>query len=899
MNNVLRYIAILVFETIFVIQSTGIVWAISETENIVHSIEELQVQSNLQVWSIFDEDITDKRFHTMEDISALIASNIEYTEQTVFTSSNAFSDENMFDNFVDSQNQVLITWEKAKKIRVGQQAKKKKNIVWARGSIQVDIHGWTIISTPSWETIDPTQIDILSPTTNISLLASEYHSKKIKKSKKWTPESILNSDVFEFWIPGKHLIFSTPVALSLVTPGYSDGVIVDIATLHEGDAGFNTKGLSVNPTTQCTSDGLATRPWSQGIVKWGKVTFYTCWASSFTINPVGGVVGSNDLKLVIGDYGQIQVYYNGLAQIYGWPPPNTGGGTPSVWPRLRIGTRNIGNGGTAWTSTSTTGSQVGNNYTAKNTLTYTRAWRTYVLVIDWSYTAPNKFFTWKYTLTVPSNNAENVRFYYGMDSYVAGSDTNDVGYYTTTPSQTVGVYDSVANVLSAQRYVSGQTWAWYYVGNYTTVQNQTNGWANYINQIQASTDLGYGINWNFWTTPGTYTSTTEWRILPYVSASVPDLIPGIGQPDPTLAVGVTSQIPITLTNAGQASSSGTHTIVFTLPTGMAGPTAPTSSYGWNCGAQVGVTVTCAKITTIAPLGYETLNIPIIPAPGTQWTFKTFSVTNSGWWDSNTTNNSASVTLQIAIAPTPMDTVLPNITSISLLSWSLLPIGNFPISVSYSDTGTNINTSSFSKKIYSWNTGSLSWSTTDIAPTYTSIIGSPTTDGAAFQVSNLPMGKYRFDISIADNIGNVRMQSYTYYIDAIQWNISSDQYDIGWIPTNTQTFGTGEMIITVKTVWAGFNIQMVSTNTLVKWWDAIWYWDGLRGWWYDMWNGTTYSNTISDPSTSILIANQWASINPNGLLNTYTYRIKFGGKVGTEQVAGLYDGSIKFDISVNY
>lgn len=108
----------------------------------------------------------------------------------------------------------------------------------------------------------------------------------------------------------------------------------------------------------------------------------------------------------------------------------------------------------------------------------------------------------------------------------------------------------------------------------------------------------------------------------------------------------------------------------------------------------------------------------------------------------------------------------------------MPIGNFPISVSYSDTGTNINTSSFSKKIYSWNTGSLSWSTTDIAPTYTSIIGSPTTDGAAFQVSNLPMGKYRFDISIADNIGNVRMQSYTYYIDAIQWNISSDQYDVG-------------------------------------------------------------------------------------------------------------------------
>lgn len=80
---------------------------------------------------------------------------------------------------------------------------------------------------------------------------------------------------------------------------------------------------------------------------------------------------------------------------------------------------------------------------------------------------------------------------------------------------------------------------------------------------------------------------------------------------------MTSQVPITVTNAGQASSSGAHTIVFALPTGIAGPTIPTTSYGWSCGAQVGTTVTCTKTTTIAPLGFETLNIPVIPATGTQ------------------------------------------------------------------------------------------------------------------------------------------------------------------------------------------------------------------------------------------------------------------------------------------
>jgi hypothetical protein len=83
------------------------------------------------------------------------------------------------------------------------------------------------------------------------------------------------------------------------------------------------------------------------------------------------------------------------------------------------------------------------------------------MTINWSYTAPNKFFTWTYNLSVPVGNTQPVKFYYGQDSYVAGADANDVGYYTTTPSQTVGIYDSVAGILSAQRYVSGQAWAGY------------------------------------------------------------------------------------------------------------------------------------------------------------------------------------------------------------------------------------------------------------------------------------------------------------------------------------------------------------------------------------------------------------------------------------------------------
>lgn len=35
-------------------------------------------------------------------------------------------------------------------------------------------------------------------------------------------------------------------------------------------------------------------------------------------------------------------------------------------------------------------------------------------------------------MIIPTGNTLNVRFYYGMDSTVAGADSNDVGYYTNT-----------------------------------------------------------------------------------------------------------------------------------------------------------------------------------------------------------------------------------------------------------------------------------------------------------------------------------------------------------------------------------------------------------------------------------------------------------------------------------
>lgn len=111
-------------------------------------------------------------------------------------------------------------------------------------------------------------------------------------------------------------------------------------------------------------------------------------------------------------------------------------------------------------------------------------------------------------------------------------------------------------------------------------------------------------------------------------------------------------MPITITNAGNATSSGMHTLSLTLPAGITGPTSSFVDNGWTCGAQSGTTVSCNKITDITPLSGDTVRIPVIPAISVQGQILTFTSNISGGGDANITNNSATVQLQVAIASAP-------------------------------------------------------------------------------------------------------------------------------------------------------------------------------------------------------------------------------------------------------
>jgi hypothetical protein len=115
---------------------------------------------------------------------------------------------------------------------------------------------------------------------------------------------------FEFGIRDTHLIFSTPVKLSIDARDIPDGTTVDLLVKHASDTGFNTKGLMTYSSGSCLPDGSASHPATRGVVVGGKVEFYTCGASTFALgyvpdtdypnNNVWTISPGSDGKTIIG-----------------------------------------------------------------------------------------------------------------------------------------------------------------------------------------------------------------------------------------------------------------------------------------------------------------------------------------------------------------------------------------------------------------------------------------------------------------------------------------------------------------------------------------------------------------------------------------------------------------------
>ena len=241
-----------------------------------------------------------------------------------------------------------------------------------------------------------------------------------------------------------------------------------------------------------------------------------------------------------------------------------------------------------------------------------------------------------------------------------------------------------------------------------------------------------------------------------------------------------------------------------------------------------------------------------------------------------------------------DTINPWIDSINYLSGSLLPWGTHNIELTYSDNigWSWVDISSANVVLEKWN-GAAWW--TDISSTWLSS-SSITVTEASYQTNNLEYWKYRIQFSIDDISWNTSdVFESVFYIDIPQFTISTDEIDI-WNTNFLSPSFSPEVTITVKTLWAGFNVLLNRNTDLSNWGESIGSWDGNTWYWYD---SETYTNTISTIAVNQNIASEVKNINTSWELQTYTYTIKIWSLVSDWLDAWSFEWTLDFGIKLDY
>lgn len=245
-----------------------------------------------------------------------------------------------------------------------------------------------------------------------------------------------------------------------------------------------------------------------------------------------------------------------------------------------------------------------------------------------------------------------------------------------------------------------------------------------------------------------------------------------------------------------------------------------------------------------------------------------------------------------------DTTNPIISWYSPANNFLFPIWNLTVTFDYDDNvwWVGIDTASIVDSLHKWDWISAYGS--DISGTYTTT-NSETATGSNYSVSTLSFWKYKFSFTVADFIWNSTSQDIIFYIDEITATISTGTIDIWDLYAGTWSFWTEELIITVETVGAAFDVKMNKTQLLLSgtWaWEQVPDWDGSEGFGYDQ---EVYSWSPTAIVTDTIIGSESASLNTNGDKNSYIYKLKYWALIDAEQFAWDYQTLINFTVNTNY
>ncbi len=239
-----------------------------------------------------------------------------------------------------------------------------------------------------------------------------------------------------------------------------------------------------------------------------------------------------------------------------------------------------------------------------------------------------------------------------------------------------------------------------------------------------------------------------------------------------------------------------------------------------------------------------------------------------------------------------DTTPPTITNNFPTNGSLYPNSNFDINIDYSDADSTINTWSIVMTIKKWDWtawwADISW----IYVTWNTI----SSTNAIYNTSKLWFGKYQLYFYIEDSLWNWSSTTTEFYIDEPELIVSTWSIDIWELKASIDKFSTGSLDITIKTVWAAFQLILNKQWALTTWTVDILDWNWTNWVWYDQ---DPYSTTINLINVDEVIATQVSSINVDWNKNSYIYSIKLWANISEEQAAWEYSMWIKFGLNLDY
>lgn len=290
------------------------------------------------------------------------------------------------------------------------------------------------------------------------------------------------------------------------------------------------------------------------------------------------------------------------------------------------------------------------------------------------------------------------------------------------------------------------------------------------------------------------------------------------------------------------------------------------------------------------ISMERKNIPWNWTVGTNW----YSAVASIWFDDTTPKWTPGTDNKIDVTP-------PVIWSFTPTENTLFPIwDNINLTYNYSDDIAWISTGTSNIVIQKYN-----WATFD---TLTGQIASSTIDTTAtnYILNHLDFGKYKATFTIDDKAGNTVTQIINFYVDKVEFVVSTWSIDIGSVKSNIWKYAIVEESITVKTLWAWFTLYNWKSTALTKWLtdipDYSWstnYWFGFDLYKNEVWVITDYSSIINPVNNTIVWNSAKDVSSSDWTQKTYFYKLKYYVRVQDEQDAWNYTTNADFSLILNY